>query len=155
MLHRIAWLIGTWFGCGHSPFAPGTAGSAGGMAAALGAWYWLGWSRGELIWATIALIGPAVWAADRVANSMGTKDPGRVVVDEVAGQWITLFGATHYTPASLLLAFLLFRLFDVWKPFPARQLEALPGGAGIVADDLAAGVYAALVLFAAGWFNLY
>ena len=123
--------------------------------AALGAWYLFGWTRGELIWATIALIGPAVWAADRVANSMGAKDPGRVVVDEVAGQWITLFGATHYNLVSLLLAFFLFRLFDVWKPFPARQLEALPGGAGIVADDLAAGVYAALVLFAAGWFNLY
>ena len=56
---------------------------------------------------------------------------------------------------SWLAAFVLFRLFDIWKPSPVRQLEALPGGWGIVADDLMAGVYAALVLFAAGWFNLY
>lgn len=155
MLDKIAWLLGTWFGCGHSPFAPGTAGSAGAMIAAMGASHWLGWSRGELIWATIALVLPAIWSADRVARSLGAKDPGRVVVDEVAGQWLTLWGATHYTWISLALAFFLFRLFDVWKPFPARQLEALPGGTGIVADDLAAGVYAALVLYAAGWFNLY
>jgi phosphatidylglycerophosphatase A len=155
MLDKLAWLLGTWFGCGHSPFAPGTAGSAGALAAALAAAHWLGWSRTELIWATIALILPAIWSADRVAHNLGAKDPGRVVVDEVAGQWLTLWGATHYTFVSIALGFFLFRLFDVWKPFPARQLEALPGGTGIVADDLAAGVYAALVLFAAGWFNLY
>jgi phosphatidylglycerophosphatase A len=154
-MDRIAWLLGTWFGCGHSPFAPGTVGSAGAIVAAIAAAHWLGWSRGELIWATIALVLPAIWAADRVAHSLARKDPGRVVVDEVAGQWLTLWGVTHYTWVSLVLAFLLFRLFDVWKPFPARQLEALPGGTGIVADDLAAGAYAALVLFAAGWFNLY
>ncbi len=155
MLDRIAWLLASWFGCGHSPFAPGTAGSAGAIVVALAASHWLGWSRGELIWATVALILPAVWSADRLARNMGAKDPGRVVVDEVAGQWLTLWGATHYTPASVALAFFLFRVFDVWKPFPARQLEALAGGAGIVADDIAAGAYAALVLFAAGWFNLY
>jgi phosphatidylglycerophosphatase A len=154
-MDRIAWLLGTWFGCGHSPFAPGTAGSAGAIVAVIAAAHWLGWSRGELIWATIALVLPAIWAAGRVAHSLGKKDPGRVVVDEVAGQWLTLWGATHYTLVSLVFAFLLFRLFDVWKPFPVRQLEALPGGTGIVADDLAAGVYAALVLFAVGWFNLY
>lgn len=155
MLDKIAWLIATWFGCGHSPFAPGTAGSAGALVPAIGAWYWLGWSRGELIAATIVLILPAIWSADRLARVMGKKDPGRVVVDEVAGQWITLWGVTHYTVVSVALAFFLFRLLDIWKPFPARQLEALPGGTGIVADDLAAGVYGALVMFAAGWFNLY
>jgi phosphatidylglycerophosphatase A len=155
MMNRIAWLIGTWFGCGHAPIAPGTVGSAGGLLAAVAAAKWLDWSRTELIWATVAIVIPAVWAADRVANSIGAKDPGRVVVDEVAGQWLTLWGATHFNFISLALGFLLFRLFDVWKPFPARQLEALPGGAGIVADDLAAGVWAALVLYAVGWFNLY
>jgi phosphatidylglycerophosphatase A len=155
MLDRIAWLLGTWFGCGHSPLAPGTAGSAGAIAVALTAWHWIGWTRGELMWATAALILPAVWSAGRLAQMTGSPDPGRVVIDEVAGQWLTLWGATQYTPVSLLLAFALFRLFDIWKPFPVRQLEALPGGAGIVADDLGAGAYAALVLFAAGWFNLY
>ncbi len=155
MLDRMAWLIGTWFGCGLAPIAPGTAGSAGALLCAVAAGYWLGWSRGELIAASIAIIPVSVWAADRLARVIGAKDPGRVVVDEVAGQWLTLWGATVFNFKSLALAFLLFRLFDIWKPFPARQLEALPGGAGIVADDLAAGVWAALVLFAAGWFNLY
>ena len=155
MMDRIAWLLGTWFGCGHSPFAPGTAGSAGAIMVALAAAYWLGWSRAQLIACTLILIGPAIWSADRVAKTVGAKDPGRVVVDEVAGQWLTLWGATAFNATSIALAFLLFRLFDVWKPFPARQLEALPGGLGIVADDLAAGLYAALVLLAAGWFNLY
>jgi len=78
-----------------------------------------------------------------------------VVIDEVLGQWLTLAGAAALNWKSWLAAFLLFRLFDIWKPFPVRQLEALPGGWGIVADDLMAGLYGALVLFAAGCFNLY
>ena len=76
-------------------------------------------------------------------------------MDEVLGQWLTLAGARSLGWPALLAAFLLFRLFDVWKPYPVRRLEALPGGTGIVADDLAAGFYAALVLFIAGCFNLY
>ena len=77
------------------------------------------------------------------------------MVDEVLGQWITLAGATALNWKSWLAAFCLFRLFDIWKPPPVRQLEALPGGTGIVADDVMAGVYGALVLFLRGWFNLY
>ena len=73
------------------------------------------------------------------------------------GQWITLAGARVAELEELIgsLASRLFRLFDIWKPPPVRQLESLPGGVGIVADDLMAGVYGALVLFLAGWFNLY
>jgi phosphatidylglycerophosphatase A len=78
-----------------------------------------------------------------------------VVIDEVVGQWLTLAGARPLNWKSFLAAFVLFRLFDIWKPAPVRQLESLQGGAGIVADDLMAGVYAALVLFLAGCFNLY
>jgi phosphatidylglycerophosphatase A len=78
-----------------------------------------------------------------------------VVVDEVIGQWLTLTGMASVNWKAYLGAFVLFRLFDVWKPVPIRQLEALPGGVGIVADDVMAGVYAALVLFLAGCFNLY
>jgi hypothetical protein len=85
----------------------------------------------------------------------GMKDPQFVVVDEVVGQWLALAGARALNWKAWLAAFVLFRLFDIWKPFPVRQLESLPGGVGIVADDLMAGVYAALVLFLAGWFNLY
>jgi phosphatidylglycerophosphatase A len=78
-----------------------------------------------------------------------------VVIDEVLGQWLTLAGAKVLNWKSYLAAFLLFRLLDIWKPPPVRQLEGLPGGFGVVADDLAAAVYGALVLYAAGCFNLY
>ena len=86
---------------------------------------------------------------------MGKEDPSIVVVDEVIGQWITLAGATTLNWKSGLAAFALFRLFDIWKPVPVRQMERFPGGYGIVADDVMAGIYGALVLFAAGCFNLY
>jgi phosphatidylglycerophosphatase A len=96
-----------------------------------------------------------VWAAGETARRTGIEDPQFVVVDEVVGQWLALAGARVLNWKTWLAAFVLFRLFDIWKPFPVRQLESLPGGVGIVADDLMAGLYAALVLFLAGWFNLY
>ena len=148
-------LIGTWFGCGYAPIAPGTAGS---LAALLIAWVlhtYAGVSAIGMAWLSVALSLPGIWAADVVAREIGKKDPQIVVVDEVVGQWMTLAGATALNWKSWLLAFALFRLFDIWKPPPVRQLEHLPGGLGIVADDAMAGVYGALVLFAAGWFNLY
>jgi phosphatidylglycerophosphatase A len=98
---------------------------------------------------------PGIWAAGVTADAVGLKDPGIIVVDEVVGQWITLAGATALNWHSWLLAFALFRIFDIWKPPPVRQLERLPRGFGIVADDAMAGVYGALLLFAAGWFHLY
>jgi phosphatidylglycerophosphatase A len=84
-----------------------------------------------------------------------SKDPGLAVVDEVIGQCVTLAGVVRWNWKAWLLAFCLFRLFDIVKPFPVRQLERLPGGVGIVADDVGAGIYAALVLWTLGWFNLY
>jgi phosphatidylglycerophosphatase A len=96
-----------------------------------------------------------VWASDRAIQAFGREDPGEVVVDEVAGSWVALAGATALNGYIIAAAFLLFRLFDIWKPFPIRRLERLPGGIGIMADDLLAGVYAALVLFLAGCLNLY
>ena len=96
-----------------------------------------------------------IWSADAVARNKGLKDPQIVVIDEVLGVWLALAGATVLNWKSFLGAFALFRLFDIWKPQPVRKLEQLGGGLGIVADDLMAGVYAALVLFTAGWFNLY
>jgi phosphatidylglycerophosphatase A len=154
-LSLAARLIGTWFGCGYAPIAPGTAGS---LAALLIAWVlhtYAGVSGIGMAWLSVALSLPGIWAADVVAREIGRKDPPIVVVDEVVGQWMTLAGATTLNWKSWLLAFALFRLFDIWKPPPVRQLEHLPGGLGIVADDAMAGVYGALVLFAAGWFNLY
>jgi phosphatidylglycerophosphatase A len=155
LLSALARVLGTWFGCGYVPKAPGTAGSLGALLVA-----WL--LYGHLVVAPIGyavlvvlLLRPAVWAADLIAREGNQKDPQVVVVDEVVGQWLTLAGATALNWKSWLLGFVLFRLFDIWKPWPVRQCERLSGGLGIVADDAMAGLYGALVLFAAGWFNLY
>jgi phosphatidylglycerophosphatase A len=156
---RIANAISTWFGCGYSPVAPGTAGALAGLAIAIPIEYFAGWNPLWFGALAIVVTPPAMWAAGETARQAGIIDPRFVVVDEVVGQWMALAGARalHWKANSMawLAAFLLFRLFDIWKPFPVRQLESLHGGVGIVADDLMAGLYAALVLFLAGWFNLY
>jgi phosphatidylglycerophosphatase A len=152
---RLAILLSTWFGCGLSGKAPGTVGSAAGLLIGVVLHEWegfVGWHY--LILAAVALY-PAVWSATVTARAMKLKDPQLVVIDEVLGQWVALAGAREYTPVTYIAAFALFRLFDIWKPWPVRRLEALPAGWGINADDLMAGVYAALVLFVAGHFNLY
>ena len=152
---RLATLLGTWFGCGYSPGAPGTAGSVGALIPAIVLYRYARWHAWDFGLLALALLAPAIWAADRVARHTGRKDPQIVVIDEVLGMWIALAGATALNWKSWAAAFVLFRLFDVWKPVPVRTLEALPGGVGIVADDVMAGIYAGLVLFAAGCFNLY
>jgi phosphatidylglycerophosphatase A len=144
---RLARWVAIWFGCGRSPAGPGTAGS---LAAALIAWalgHWAAWPPWTIALLGVALILPGIWAATVTARSEGKKDPGIVVVDEVVGQWITFAGATAVHWPSVLAAFLLFRIFDIWKPPPVRQLERLPEGIGIVADDAFAGVYGAIVLY--------
>lgn len=148
-------MVATWFGCGYFPVAPGTAGSAAAVAIAWGLHEWLGWP--PWMFAVLAVAGtlPAIWAADVTARECGLSDPRKVVVDEVVGQWLTLAGATALNWKSWLAAFLLFRAFDIVKPFPVRRLERLHGGAGIVVDDLGAGLYAALVLYTLGCFQLY
>lgn len=155
MKSRAANLISTWFGCGYSPYGPGTAGS---LAAVAIAWVLVRYAGWHTIWLAplaIAGTGPGIWAAGVTAREMRVKDPQRVVVDEVLGQWLALSVAGPLNYRSWPVAFLLFRLFDIWKPPPVRQLERLPGGTGIVADDLMAGFYAALVLLLARCFNLY
>jgi len=148
--NRAADAISTWFGCGYSPFAPGTAGAAAAIAIAVLIEHFTAWKPGWFALLAIVVSAPGIWAAGETARRHGLKDPGFVVVDEVAGQWLALAGAVTLNWKSYLAAFALFRLFDIWKPAPVRQLEALPGGWGIVADDLMAGLYAALVLFLAG-----
>jgi phosphatidylglycerophosphatase A len=148
-------VVATWFGCGYCPVAPGTAGSLAALLIAMAlAKYW-GWHPAYFGVLAAVVAAPAVWVSGVAAKYFGKKDPGQVVVDEVVGQWATLAGALSLNWKSWLGAFILFRLFDIWKPVPARQAENLPGGIGIVADDVVAGIYGALVLFAAGWFNLY
>jgi phosphatidylglycerophosphatase A len=147
-----AWLFATWFGCGFSPIAPGTVGS---LAAVLIAWPLSRIGFGGLHFLVLAfiLLYPAVKAAGVVAVDSARKDPQVVVIDEVLGQWLTLAGALRFDLFTFALAFGLFRLFDIWKPPPIRLIERIPGGAGIVLDDMMAGAYAALVLFLVGWFN--
>jgi phosphatidylglycerophosphatase A len=154
-MSALARLLGTWFYLGYVPKGPGTAGSLGALAIGWALHTYMGVSGAYLAVFGVLLIAPAIWAAGRMAKDTGSKDPQIVVIDEVVGQWITLAGATKMTWISAIAAFALFRLFDIWKPPPVRQLEKIPGGTGIVLDDAMAGIYAALVLYCAGWFNLY
>lgn len=152
---RLAFLIATWFGCGRSPVAPGTAGSLAAIIIAYALHHFTGIEGWPFLILAGILFFPAVWSADVAARVSKTKDPQFVVVDEVLGQWIALAAAVPFNWLTCLSAFALFRLFDVFKPPPVRQLESLPGGLGINADDAMAGVYAALVILLARWFNLY
>ena len=125
---------------GYSPVAPGTAGSVVGLGlyAALSPL-----STGLYVAAVGGLSVVVFWIADRAERLLGKHDDGRIVIDEVAGMLTSL----AFLPARVdvaLAAFVLFRLFDIWKPPPARRAEQLPGGIGIVMDDLVAGVYANL-----------
>lgn len=143
-----AWAIATFFGAGRMRPGPGTWGSA--AAAVL----WMGGALGlrlspssaDLLPLAAALtaLAAGIPASTVVERESGSVDPGYVVIDEAAGQWIALIGSRPDLK-HLLAAFLLFRFFDVVKPWPARRLEALPGGWGIMLDDVAAGVYALLV----------
>lgn len=153
-MSTLARWIATWFYCGYFPKGPGTAGSIGALIVAYPIAAAANWN--PLVFAAVAALGlpAAIWAADRMARDTGLKDPQTVVVDEVIGQWIALAGCPALDHWSCwLAAFLLFRAFDILKPPPVRALERIPGGAGIVLDDVGAGIYAALVLAAAGWFN--
>lgn len=140
---RLALVVATGLGTGYAPVASGTFGSLPGLALAWGVAS--AWGEGALAAATVVVALVGVAAAERAAAIFGEEDPGRVVVDEVAGQMVTLVLVPKTVPL-LVLGFLLFRALDVWKPWPARRLEDLPGGSGIMADDLAAGLYANLIL---------
>ena len=154
-MNRFPVLLATWFGCGYFPWGPGTIGSLAAIVIALLLRTYAGTGRPALVVLIIVFIAPAIWAATRTARLLGKHDPSVVVVDEVLGQWVTLLGATALLWKSFVAAFLLFRLFDIWKPWPVRNFEKLPEGAGIVADDLAAGVYGALILYIGGKLRLY
>jgi phosphatidylglycerophosphatase A len=150
-----AFLIATWFGCGYAPWGPGTAGSLAALVIAIALRYYAGSGRGTLLLLSAILLAPGVWSAGVVAKQLNITDPHIVVVDEVIGQWITLAGAATLNWKTWLAAFVLFRLLDIWKPAPARQLENLPGGWGIVADDVMAGLYGALAIFVIDRLHLF
>lgn len=145
--------IATCGGVGYFPVAPGTAGSAVGivLVAALG--------RADLapVGSWVLLAGAALsiffvgaWAAGRAEKFFGRTDPGHVVIDEVAGQLITFLARPDASWKWLLAGFVLFRFFDVVKPFPARRAERLRGGWGIMTDDVLAGLYGMAALLVLG-----
>ena len=101
-----------------------------------------------LLVVVLAVILIGTWAAQDAERSLGGKDPGAIVIDEVAGMAVSVL-AVPLTPAVLAVAFVLFRVFDIVKPYPANELQRLRGGVGVMIDDLVAGVYALLLVVAA------
>ena len=157
---RLAWWLATGFGSGYLRPAPGTWGTLAGLAA----WLLLVsgvravsgvWTPGILLAAPLILALVAVWAADRVVRETGQKDPSFIVVDEWAGIWFALtpllFTITLQPQpvalwaARLVAPFALFRLFDIWKPGVVDRAQRLPGGWGVVLDDVLAGLLAGLI----------
>jgi len=144
-----AWAVGTFLGAGLLKPGPGTWGSAAAALLWLAAGMGLRLAPALFSWLTLAAalgaLAIGIPAATRVERESGREDPGHVVIDEVAGQWIALIHS-RVDLSHLLAGFLFFRLFDIVKPWPARQLEGLPAGWGIMLDDVAAGVYALVVM---------
>ncbi len=141
-------VLTTWFGSGLFPFASGTAGTLASLPLVVLLW-WAGspWLHAG---AAVVVFAIGVAAAGDAAARWGRPDPGQVVIDETAGLLVATLGLPP-SPGVLLAAFLLFRAFDIVKPWPARALERLHGSWGIMADDIVAGLYANLVLQAALW----
>jgi phosphatidylglycerophosphatase A len=139
---RLALWLATGGYTGYARIAPGTAGSLVGLL-----FYLPVATRPAFV--QIVLVGTlfcvGVWASERAEKIFRITDPHPVVIDEIVGMWISLLFLPH-TPGYFLAAFFLFRLFDVLKPFPAKQAEHLAGGWGIMADDVIAALYANVVL---------
>lgn len=150
-------------GVGYLPLAPGTWGSllaVGGFCLAQGSLLGHPIDTPDTINPSVFFVGQliaigvitllGIWASSRTEQILKAKDPGKVVIDEVAGQLIALLplplSGIGYAPIMVLIAFLFFRFFDIVKPYPARRMESLHGGLGIMADDIVAGVYAAIVV---------
>ncbi|RLB33047.1 MAG: phosphatidylglycerophosphatase A [Deltaproteobacteria bacterium] len=142
-LHKVSLVLSTWFFCGLLPGAPGTYGTAAAVI--------VGFFAGALpivyrSFVVVAFIAVAVYTSSVSASLLKQNDPKEVVIDEVAGYLLTVFAL----PASLLsvvLAFIFFRVFDILKPFPIRQVEKrVRGGLGIVLDDLLAGIFAFVIV---------
>jgi phosphatidylglycerophosphatase A len=148
--------LATAGGAGYLPIAPGTWGS-GVAIVFVAAWGWLGGGLALYLGATVASIVLGVWAADATERIYGKKDDGRIVIDEVAGQWLTLLPVAAWASdgaffPSLVTGFVLFRLLDIAKPGPIRWAERnFPGGVGVMADDVVAGLMGAVVMFAGLW----
>lgn len=137
----VRWLASA-FGAGWSPKAPGTVGSLVGLLVALPVYSLF---PSLFPWLALSLLFLAILVCNRAVVEEKEADPSWIVLDEIVGIWVAMVGAPLEWPV-LLIGFLLFRLFDIWKPWPARAAEKLPAGFGIVLDDVIAGLYTALIL---------
>ena len=163
MALRASSLIASALGIGYVPVAPGTVASAAAIALALPIiLYGGGWS---LIAASLIAFGAGIWACGDHVRATGREDPSECVIDELAGQWLafsfavlplgSLLPTAPVTLPTVFLAFALFRLFDIWKPWPVSWADQkLPGGLGVMADDMIAGLMAGLMVLAARYFLL-
>jgi phosphatidylglycerophosphatase A len=144
LLRRIGVFIATCAYVGYAPVAPGTFGSAIGLAV----FYVVRHQRSTTVEvaAIVALAAVGLWSATEAEHHFGGIDPGPVVIDEVVGMLITL-AFIPVNMAGAIVAFLIFRFLDVVKPWPARRLEQLPGGFGVVLDDMMAGVYGNVMMW--------
>lgn len=148
--HHPAVLLGTWFGAGLLPLGPGTWGS---LAALPLAWVLVRvGGLGALLAASVVVFGAGWWASSVLARASGIKDAGSIVIDEVVGQWLTLgiaLAVAPLDPLAYAAGFVLFRIFDIVKPWPVSWVDrALAGGLGVMLDDVAAGLYAGAILVA-------
>lgn len=152
----VSWIIATWFGSGLLPKAPGTWGSLAAIPFAyLMSIYTCPYA---LVAGIVALFFIGIWVSDKIEESAQIKDPGFIVVDEVVGQWIALLPMPFlyslldhnsfylFSAPIAVVAFLSFRVFDIWKPWPVNYADKnIPGGYGIMFDDVIAGMYALVV----------
>jgi phosphatidylglycerophosphatase A len=150
MNEKLIKLLATGFGAGLAPFAPGTIGTLVGVVVCL-IFSPLHWLFRLLI--VIFLLVLAVYIAERAEQVYREKDDQRIVIDEIAGFQLTML-AVAITGLHLLVGFVLFRIFDIWKPFPIRDLQKMPGGLGIVLDDVAAGIYAGVLMLLLVFFGV-
>lgn len=140
----MAFVLASLFGAGYSPVASGTVAS---LITAVAIWL-LPFTTGRLVVTLLVVTLVGIWAGSRVERALGRKDPGVIVIDEAAGMLLSMLLLPRTIPV-LVTAFLLFRLFDIWKPFPARESQALTGGMGVMVDDLIAGLYTLILVMGA------
>lgn len=153
LIPRRVRLAATVFGAGTFPAAPGTFGSLVALPFAVALLQIPApFGRLALLLAVSAVLALGIWAATRYCEAVGRPDAGEIVIDEVAGQWLALVFAAPDNPWHFFAAFLLFRFFDIVKPWPANWAQDhLPGGWGVMMDDIVAALYAAAALYAGIW----
>ncbi|MGE3317304.1 MAG: phosphatidylglycerophosphatase A [Planctomycetaceae bacterium] len=148
---KLAFLLATGLGVGLIPMAPGTFGSLWGLLLAAGLQA-MGLHWGVHLGAIFLILALGIPICGTAAKLFPSKDPGAIVYDEFASL-LLVFIAIPFTWRTALIGFLLFRLFDIWKPWPVRRLETLPGGLGVMADDVGAAILAAGALWLGMWWT--